>query len=232
MLPGHSASVVRLSHLTVWPHRLGRRPMPREHPAASRPRSSPAHHRHRGPTCTQSAFTSRETAAAAVAESARRGYLDGQALAGVFAWLRPNDMVGTTWSTTTCSARSRPLLTSCTGTKTPCASPPACTETSCAWRSTTRRHTPVTWRCWARRSTLRASTSTLTSSPASRTTSFRGRTPTAPHSCWEARSGSCCQPAATSRRSSTRPGPPRAPGTGRRRAPGLCKAPGTYVFAS
>jgi polyhydroxyalkanoate synthase subunit PhaC len=28
-----------------------------------------------------------------VAESARRGYLDGQALAGVFAWLRPNDLV-------------------------------------------------------------------------------------------------------------------------------------------
>ena len=28
-----------------------------------------------------------------MAESARRGYLDGQALAGVFAWLRPNDLV-------------------------------------------------------------------------------------------------------------------------------------------
>ncbi|MGZ8634313.1 MAG: PHA/PHB synthase family protein [Solirubrobacteraceae bacterium] len=39
------------------------------------------------------ALTSREAAAAAVAESARRGYVDGQALAGVFAWLRPNDMV-------------------------------------------------------------------------------------------------------------------------------------------
>jgi polyhydroxyalkanoate synthase len=42
---------------------------------------------------TASAFASREAAAAAVAESARRGYLDGQALAGVFAWLRPNDLV-------------------------------------------------------------------------------------------------------------------------------------------
>jgi polyhydroxyalkanoate synthase len=42
---------------------------------------------------TAAALTSRETAAAAVAESARRGYLDGQALAGVFAWLRPNDLV-------------------------------------------------------------------------------------------------------------------------------------------
>jgi len=39
------------------------------------------------------ALLSREVAAAAVAESARKGYLDGQALAGVFAWLRPNDMV-------------------------------------------------------------------------------------------------------------------------------------------
>jgi polyhydroxyalkanoate synthase len=41
------------------------------------------------------AFAGRDTAAAAVAESARRGYLDGQALAGVFTWLRPNDLV---WS--------------------------------------------------------------------------------------------------------------------------------------
>jgi polyhydroxyalkanoate synthase subunit PhaC len=42
---------------------------------------------------TMSALASRDVAAAAVAESARRGYLDGQALAGVFTWLRPNDLV-------------------------------------------------------------------------------------------------------------------------------------------
>jgi polyhydroxyalkanoate synthase subunit PhaC len=42
---------------------------------------------------TAAAMTSREVAAAAVAESARKGYLDGRALAGVFAWLRPNDLV-------------------------------------------------------------------------------------------------------------------------------------------
>jgi polyhydroxyalkanoate synthase len=42
---------------------------------------------------TAAALTSRETAALAVAESARRGYLDGRALAGVFAWLRPNDLI-------------------------------------------------------------------------------------------------------------------------------------------
>ena len=44
---------------------------------------------------TVSALTSRDLAAAAVAESARKGYLDGSALAGVFTWLRPNDLV---WS--------------------------------------------------------------------------------------------------------------------------------------
>ena len=42
---------------------------------------------------TAGAFASRELAAAAVAESARKGYVDGRALEGVFAWLRPNDLV-------------------------------------------------------------------------------------------------------------------------------------------
>jgi polyhydroxyalkanoate synthase subunit PhaC len=42
---------------------------------------------------TMSALATRDVAAAAVAESARKGYLDGQALAGVFTWLRPNDLV-------------------------------------------------------------------------------------------------------------------------------------------
>jgi polyhydroxyalkanoate synthase len=42
---------------------------------------------------TTAALANREIAAAAVAESARRGYLDGKALEGVFTWLRPNDLV-------------------------------------------------------------------------------------------------------------------------------------------
>ena len=42
---------------------------------------------------TLSALAARDVAAAAIAESARKGYLDGQALAGVFTWLRPNDLV-------------------------------------------------------------------------------------------------------------------------------------------
>ncbi len=42
---------------------------------------------------TVAALAGREVAAAAVAESARKGYVDGRALAGVFAWLRPNDLI-------------------------------------------------------------------------------------------------------------------------------------------
>jgi polyhydroxyalkanoate synthase len=42
---------------------------------------------------TIGALANRELAAAAVGESARRGYVDGRALEGVFTWLRPNDLV-------------------------------------------------------------------------------------------------------------------------------------------
>ncbi len=37
------------------------------------------------------------TAEFAVAQSQRKGYLDGKALAGVFAWLRPNDLIWNYW---------------------------------------------------------------------------------------------------------------------------------------
>ena len=37
------------------------------------------------------------TAQIAVAQSQRKGYLDGKALAGVFAWLRPNDLIWNYW---------------------------------------------------------------------------------------------------------------------------------------
>jgi polyhydroxyalkanoate synthase subunit PhaC len=42
---------------------------------------------------TAESLATKPAAAAAVAESARRGYLDGEALANVFAWLRPNDLI-------------------------------------------------------------------------------------------------------------------------------------------
>ncbi len=46
---------------------------------------------------TVSSFADRRAAALAVAESARKGYLSGRALAGVFAWLRPTDLVWNYW---------------------------------------------------------------------------------------------------------------------------------------
>jgi len=46
---------------------------------------------------TAAAIASRRTAAAAKALSRRRGYLDGRALAEVFAWLRPGDLVWNYW---------------------------------------------------------------------------------------------------------------------------------------
>ncbi|MBV9915985.1 MAG: alpha/beta fold hydrolase [Solirubrobacterales bacterium] len=46
---------------------------------------------------TTSAFLDRRAASMAIADSARRGYLDGRALAGVFAWLRPNDLIWNYW---------------------------------------------------------------------------------------------------------------------------------------
>jgi polyhydroxyalkanoate synthase len=42
---------------------------------------------------TASALTTQEIAATAIAHSARKGFLEGEALAGVFAWLRPNDLI-------------------------------------------------------------------------------------------------------------------------------------------
>jgi len=46
---------------------------------------------------TAGALADRRLAAAAVALSRRRGYLDGRALAEVFAWLRPDDLIWNYW---------------------------------------------------------------------------------------------------------------------------------------
>jgi polyhydroxyalkanoate synthase len=43
------------------------------------------------------ALLDRDRAATAIARSARTGYLDGRALAEVFAWLRPNDLIWNYW---------------------------------------------------------------------------------------------------------------------------------------
>jgi polyhydroxyalkanoate synthase len=46
---------------------------------------------------TFGAMVDPQTAQLAVAQSQRKGYLDGRALAGVFAWLRPNDLIWNYW---------------------------------------------------------------------------------------------------------------------------------------
>ena len=46
---------------------------------------------------TAAAFIDRGLAELALAGSSRRGYLDGRALAEVFAWLRPNDLIWNYW---------------------------------------------------------------------------------------------------------------------------------------
>ncbi len=80
---------------------------------------------------TTAAMTSRDVAAAAVAASKRKGYLDGlRAGRDVRLAADPTTWFGPTSSTTTCSASRRRRSTSCTGTRTPCGSPPACTATS------------------------------------------------------------------------------------------------------
>ncbi len=46
---------------------------------------------------TVGSLVDRPTASAAAAVSAARGYLDGRSLAGVFAWLRPDDLIWNYW---------------------------------------------------------------------------------------------------------------------------------------
>ena len=132
---------------------------------------------------TMSALASRDVAAAAVAESARKGYLDGQALRACSRGCARTTWCGTTSSTTTCSVRIRPRSTSSSGTRTRCAWPRGCIAISSRSGSTTRSHIPVRSRCSASRSISSASTWIPISSPASPITSSRGRARTTERCC-------------------------------------------------
>ena len=150
---------------------------------------------------TAEALASKPIAAAAVAESARRGYLSGEALANVFAWLRPNDLI---WNYVV----NNYLLGK---------EPPA--FDILYWNQDAVRMTAGLHRDFVhmaldnalatagrdarardRGGPRRRSTSTPTSSRAPTTTSSTGATPTARRSCSAATAASSCPPAATSRR--------------------------------
>jgi polyhydroxyalkanoate synthase subunit PhaC len=57
---------------------------------------------------TAAAVISRRTAALAIAAAQARGYLDGRALAEVFAWLRPNDLIWNYWVNNYLQGRTPP----------------------------------------------------------------------------------------------------------------------------
>ncbi|HEY3003041.1 MAG TPA: alpha/beta fold hydrolase [Kribbellaceae bacterium] len=57
-----------------------------------------------------SAFADERAASAAIAMSASRGYLDGRALAEVFAWLRPTDLIWTYWINNYLQGRPAPAF--------------------------------------------------------------------------------------------------------------------------
>ena len=57
---------------------------------------------------TAGAMIDETTAAAAIAASAARGYLDGRALAEVFAWLRPDDLIWNYWVNNYLQGRTPP----------------------------------------------------------------------------------------------------------------------------
>jgi polyhydroxyalkanoate synthase subunit PhaC len=59
---------------------------------------------------TTGAFMGQNTAMAATAESARKGYLSGRSLAGVFAWLRPNDLIWNYWVSNYLMGRTPPAF--------------------------------------------------------------------------------------------------------------------------
>ena len=150
------------------------------------------------------ALVDESTARAAIAASARKGYLDGRRLAEIFAWLRPGDLIWNYWVNNYLLGRE-----------------PARFDIL-FWNADTTRMTAGLHRDFVRtalgnalaspggltvlapRSTCHVSTWTATWWREWPTTSAPGNPATAAPSCSAARPGSCCPAAGTSRRSSTR----------------------------
>ena len=156
-----------------------------------------------------SALVDRGMATAAKALSRRRGYLDGRALAEVFAWLRPGDLIWNYWVNNYLLGKKPPAfdILYWNGDTTRMAAALHADFVDLALDNALTSLAPSP--CSACRSTCPRSAPTPTSWPASPTTSRRGRTATAPPSCWAARPSSRSPPAGTSPRWSTRRETPR-----------------------
>ena len=115
---------------------------------------------------------------------------------------------GTTWSTTTCSARSRRRSTSSTGTRTRSAWRPGCTATSSTSDSTTRSPRPARSRCSATPVDLgQVDLDTYFVAGLHRSHRAVGERVQRRAAVRRQRGGSCSRAAATSRRWSTRRAP-------------------------
>ena len=141
-----------------------------------------------------------------------RGYLDGRALAEVFAWLRPNDLIWNYWVNNYLQGQHapavrHPLLERRHHPAAGRAAPRLHRARPVQRAGQAGRRPP----CSARRSTCPRSTSTPTWWPGSPITCARGSRATAAPSCSAAAPGSCCPPAGTSRPWSTRPATRRPP---------------------
>ena len=142
-----------------------------------------------------------KAAKTAIRTSARKGYLDGRALAEVFAWLRPTDLVWRYWVNNYVQGRSparvRRAVLECGHHPDDC----ALHRDMVMMGLKIRLPHPMRPPCWIPRSTCRRSRRAPTSSAASPTTSARGRPPTAARGCSAAGiRDTCCRRAATSRR--------------------------------
>ncbi len=146
---------------------------------------------------TAGAIIDDATAAAAMAVSDARGYLDGRALAEVFAWLRPDDLIWNYWVNNYLQGRPPPAFDILSWNADTTRLPAALHHDFISLALANALTVPGAATMLARRSTCPRSAPTPTSSPASPITCARGNRATAARNCSAARSSSCCPPAGT-----------------------------------
>ena len=167
-----------------------------------------------------SALLSHKAAAASTRASQEKGYLDGQVLAEVFAWLRPNDLIWNYWVNNYLLGHAPKAFDILYWNADPVRMTAAMHRDFMDLAIRNASTQPgARARCSAATSTSARSTPTPTSWPGSPTTSASGSPATRPPSCSAATRSSCSPPAVTSRRWSTRPATPRPASRPRRSNP-------------